>query len=122
MAGCGGLGEETRHGDLTDLVCFEALNEASQSLETARRNYSRAAHELAQSREKLDHVVESAYRQQSFRPIEALFVEEEAALAVYEQAVAELAQAEGRWCALRMAFAYEQELMRAGAFAQHRLN
>ncbi len=114
--------EDARHGELTHLVCLEALNEASRRLEIARASYSRAAHELAVSREKLDHVVERAYQEQSFRPIEALFVEEEAALAVYEQAVAELARAEGRWWALRMAFAYEQELMRAGAFAQHRLN
>lgn len=110
------------NGDLTSLVCLEAYNEAYSRLEAARVNYSKAAHALAVSREKLDHVVERAYRQQSFSPIEALFVEEEAALAVYEEAVAELARAEGRWWALRMAFAYEQELMRAGAPARHQLN
>jgi hypothetical protein len=113
---------ETYNGDLTHLVCLEAYNEASSRLEAARVRYSRAAHALAVSREKLDHVVERAYQQQSFSPIEALFVEEEAALAVYEDAVAELASAEDRWWALRMAFAYEQELMRAGEPSRHRLN
>jgi hypothetical protein len=98
---------------LTNLVCLEAFNEAYRDLESARLRYSKAANDLAVSREKLDYVVECAYRQQSFGPIEALFTEEEAALAVYEEAVAGLAQAEGRWWALRMALAYEQELMRA---------
>jgi hypothetical protein len=110
------------YGDLTNLVCLEAYKEAHSRLEAARVRYSRAAHALAVSREKLDHVVECAYRQQSFSPIEALFVEEEAALGIYEEAVAELARAESRWWALRMAFAYEQELMRAGAPARHQLN
>lgn len=66
--------------------------------------------------------MERAYHQQSFSPIEDLFLEEEAALAVYEEAVAELAQAEDRWWSLRMAFAYEQELMRAGDSPGLRLN
>ncbi|RDI58523.1 hypothetical protein DES45_10544 [Microvirga subterranea] len=113
---------EVRHGDLTHLVCLDAYNEASSRLESARVRYTKAARALAVSREKLDHVVERAYQQQSFSPIEDLFVEEEAALAVYEEAVAELARAEGRWWSLRMAFAYEQEQMRAGNPPERRLN
>jgi len=107
---------------VTHLVCLDVYNEASNRLEAARKNYTRAAHALAVSREKLDHVVELAYQQQSFSPIEDLFVEEEAALAVYEAAVAELTDAEARWWAMRMAFAYEQELMRSGGEARPRLN
>lgn len=113
---------ENGHGDLTCLVCLDALNEACRELETARLNCGKASSALATSREKLDQVVESAFRQQSFRPIEALFCEEEAALAHYEKAVADLARAEGRWWAMRAALAYEQEMMRREAAGCRRLN
>lgn len=116
------LALEKGHGDLTCLVCLDALNEAYRDLESARLEYSKASMALATSREKLDQVVESAFRQQSFRPIEALFCEEEAALADYEKAVAKLAQAEGRWWAMRAALAYEQEMMRRDATGYRRLN
>ena len=107
---------------MTSLICLDLLNEAYRNLEDARRRYTEAAMALTVSREKLDHVLDHAYQQQSFRPIEALFCEEEAALAVYEQAIANLAQAEGRWCALRAALAYEKELLMRGPPLRERLN
>jgi hypothetical protein len=107
---------------LTTLVCLAALSDAYHDLDHARIRCNEASNVLATAREKLEHVLESAYQQQSFRPIEALFCEEEAALAVYEGAVVKLAKAEERWCALRAALAYEKELMIAGDAARRPLN
>jgi hypothetical protein len=113
---------ENGHGELTTLVCLAALSEACRDLDHARIRCKEASHSLATAREKLEHVLERAFQQQSFRPIEALFCEEEEALAVYEEAVARLAEAEGRWCALRAALAYEKELMLASTGSRRQLN
>jgi hypothetical protein len=113
---------ENGHGELTTLVCVAALSEACRDLNHARIRCNEAANVLATAREKLEHVLDRAYQQKSFRPIEALFCEEEAALAVYEEAVARLAEAEGRWCALRAALAYEKEAMVAGTRSHRQLN
>ena len=104
------------------LVCLEALREACRDLENARLRSSKAAHALATVREKLDQVVDLAYQQQSFAPSETLLSEEEAALAVYEKAVARLTEAEGRWCALSAALALEKELMLSGQFSRNQLH
>jgi hypothetical protein len=96
---------------MTDLVCLQVLRESCRTLEEARLRCRQAAHALASIRETLDQAVELAYRQQSFRPINTLFSEEEAALAAYEQAVADLTEAEERWCAVNAALAYEKEWM-----------
>jgi type II secretory pathway component PulK len=110
------------HGDATALVCLSALAEAQQNLNRARRRYSEAALALTISREKLEPVVELAFQQQRFGPIEALFREEEAALNVYENAVAELAQAEERYFILRAALANERTLMLMGPVPRQRMH
>jgi hypothetical protein len=107
---------------VTSLVCFNALREANRELAKAQRRYCLAAHALRTIREKLSQAVEQAYRQQSFGPLGSLFDEEEAALAVYEKAAAEVAEAEERWCILRVALAYEKELMAAGPLSRQQLN
>lgn len=111
-----------RHGDLTDLICLEAMNAAYRDLEEARLKHDKAVHRLVAIRETLDRAVDIAYRRQSFGPIEELFSEEETALSAYEQAVATLNEAERRWLALKVALAYEKELMLAGTSACKRLN
>jgi hypothetical protein len=73
-------------------------------------------------RNKLDQAVEQAYSQQSFRPIMDLACKEEAALAAYERAKTQLAHAEERCSALRVALAYKKKLMMAGPSSCHRLN
>jgi hypothetical protein len=107
---------------LSTLVCLAALSDACRDLDHARIRCNEAANVLATAREKLEHVLERAFQQQSFRPIEALFCEEEAALAAYEDAIATLAKAEGRWCALRAALAYEKELMAKGSSSPRQIN
>ncbi|MBM6584112.1 hypothetical protein ILT44_28340 [Microvirga sp. BT689] len=74
------------------------------------------------AREKLDQVVDTAFEQQSFSPIEALFREEEAALKIYQQASGSLVTIEARWFALRAALAHEQEVMMLGGLPHHRLH
>ena len=96
---------------MTCLVCLPALHEARRNLDRARCHYTQAHNALLNSREKLDQVVDQAFQQQSFRPLAALFYEEEAALALCEQAVARLAAAEERWCAVRAALAIEEAMM-----------
>jgi hypothetical protein len=95
-------------GDVTRLVCFGAFRQATCELEKAQLRYRVAAHNLAAVRETLSQVLDTAYQQQSFGPLNTLFDQEEAALTVYERAVDNLAQAEERWCALRVAMAYER--------------
>jgi hypothetical protein len=73
-------------------------------------------------RNKLDQAVECAYSQQSFRPIMDLACKEEAALAAYERAKTQLAYAEERCSALRVALAYEKKLMMAGPLSRTQLN
>ncbi len=106
---------------MTPLVCLNAFIEAGNDLEQARRRYADAALALTISREKLDQVVDHAFEQQSFRPIEALFCEAEAAQAIYQQAVTSLVTIEERWFALRAALAYEQALMSPGPIPRQRL-
>ncbi len=107
---------------MSDLICLEAFREASLDLEKAQLKYRQAAHDLASIRQELEKALVHAYREQLFGPLNPLFSREEAALALYEQAEAKLTVAEERWCALRVALAYERELMQEGQFAQKRLN
>jgi hypothetical protein len=102
-----------QHGDMTYLVCLDALFEACHDLE---------AHTLATIREALDQVLDLACQQQSFAPLNKLFDEEEAALAIYEQAVAKVREAEVRWSALCVAFAYEKERMLSAQSPLSRMN
>ncbi|MFC4172997.1 hypothetical protein ACFOYU_13150 [Microvirga sp. GCM10011540] len=99
---------------MTDLLCLKALDEACRDLKEARFRYAEAALALAQARGKLEQVVDKAFEQKRFRPIEALFCEEEAALKVYEEAVAALTRIEERCCILRLALAHERMLMVIG--------
>jgi hypothetical protein len=107
---------------VTNLICLEAFREATRELEEAELRYRQAAHDLASIRAELEKALEYAYREQSFGPLDPLFSREEAALAQYEQAVSKLTQAEERWCALRVALAYERELMQEAQLARRRLN
>jgi hypothetical protein len=113
---------EKQHGDITYLVCLDALFEAYRVLEEARLKCREAAHTLATIRETLDPTVDLAYQQQSFGPLNNLFDEEEAALADYEQAVVKVSEAEGRWSALSVALAYEKERMTKAQLARGRMN
>lgn len=112
--------QEASLGDLTCLICLDALAQASQDLKDARCRYAQAA--LTVVREKLEQVISRAFAQQSFGPIEALFCEEEAARRAYEEAVAQLTQAEERCLTLRAALASEQALMLMGALPRQRLH
>lgn len=98
-------------------MCLEAFREACREVEETQREYRQAVHDLANVREKLEQALDLAYREQSFGPLDPLFSKEEAALALYEQAAAKLTEAEERWCALRVALAYERELMQGAAVA-----
>jgi hypothetical protein len=109
-------------GNVTGLVCFAAFHEASRTLEKAQLRYRVASYALAAVRERLSQALDRAYQHQSFGPLSVLFDEEEAALATYERAGAKLAEAEERWCALRVALAYEKDLMRVGPLPRQRLN
>jgi hypothetical protein len=114
--------QEKQHGDITYLVCLDALFEAYRDLEEARLKCREAAHTLATIRETLDQTVELAYQQQSFGPLTNLFDEEEAALAVYERTVVKVGEAEGRWSALSVALAYEKERMMAAQLPRSQMN
>jgi hypothetical protein len=107
---------------MTSLVCLEALHQAYRDLEQARLRWREAADTLAAIRETLGQTVDLAYEQQSFGPLGTLFDDEEAALAVYEQAVSTLADAEERWFALNAALAREKELMLKGQISRSRMN
>jgi hypothetical protein len=116
------VGAENGHGDMTSLVCLDAFYAADQELEQARLRWREAAETLTTIRKMLGQAVDLAYEQQSFGPLNALFDEEEVALAVYEQGVFSLAEAEERWFALRAALAYEKERMAAGPMPRGRMN
>ncbi len=116
------LCQENRLGDVTHLICLEAFREATRELEEAELRCRQAAHDLASIRAKLEQALDHAYREQSFGPLEPLFSKEEAALVLYEQTEARLAVAEERWCALRVALAYERELMQEAQLPHKRLN
>jgi hypothetical protein len=107
---------------MTSLVCLDALRDAIEEVERAQIRCREASHALARVREKLDQAVEQAYGQQSFVPLGNLFDEEEAVLAVYEQAKAHLISAEARWRNLGAALAYEKEQMMAGRLLGKWLN
>jgi len=87
------------HGSVTLLVCLSAFAEAQRELERARSRAAEAALVLAKCRHKLDQVVDHAFRQQKFSPIEALFCEEEAARRAYKWAAKRLVRSKGRWFA-----------------------
>jgi hypothetical protein len=72
--------------------------------------------------EKLEQVVEQAFAQQRFSPIEDLFREKEAALKVHESAMAQLVKAEERYFSLRAVLAYERELALKGPLPRKRLH
>ena len=107
---------------MTNLICLEAFREATRELEEAELRCRRAAHDLASIRAKLEQALDHAYREQSFGPLDPLFSKEEAALVEYEQAASKLTEAEERWCALRVALAYEKELMQEGQLSLKRMN
>jgi hypothetical protein len=112
--GCSLRAEEKQHGDVTYLICLDALHAAYRDLKQARIERREAAHALATIRETLDQVLELAYQRQSFGQLTNLFDEEEAALAVYEQSVAKIRELEGRWSAVSLTLAYEKERTMAG--------
>jgi hypothetical protein len=103
-------------------MCLEAFREATRELEEAQLKYRQAAHDLTSVREKLEQALDHAFQEQSFGPLNPLFTKEETALALYEQATAKLTEAEERWCALRVALAYEEKLMREGQPSRKQLN
>jgi len=113
---------ENDHGDITHLVCLDALRGSIGEVEKAQIRYREASQALARVRWTLYQAVEQAYEQQSFKPIGRLFDEEEAALAVYEQAKAQLISAEERWREVGAALAYEKEQMLVGPLPRKRLN
>ena len=117
---CFGQVQEKGHGDVTNLVCLDALHEAYRELEQARLRWREAADALATIRNTLGQAVELASEQQSFGPLGTLFDDEEAALVVYERATSTLAETEERWFALSAALAYEKTLM--GQVPRSRLN
>jgi hypothetical protein len=85
---------EIGHGDMTSLVCLDALHEAYHELEQARLRWREAADAPATIRNRLNQAVDVAYQEQSFSPLGTLFGGEETAQAVYERAVSTLAEAE----------------------------
>jgi hypothetical protein len=107
---------------MTTLICLVAFREASRDLENAQLKCRQAALDLASVHKKLEQALAHAYREQSFGRLNPLFTKEEVALALYEQAAAKLTEAEERWCALRVALAYERELMLEGQPSRKRLN
>ena len=107
---------------MTNFICLEAFREATRELEEAQLKYRQAAHHLASIQGELEQALVHAYREQSFGPLDPLFTKEEAALALYEQAAANLTEVEERWCALRVALAYEEKLTREGQPLRRQLN
>jgi hypothetical protein len=97
-------------------------SERVQQWPSTRSLAREAADTLAAIRETLGQTVDLAYEQQSFGPLGTLFDDEEAALAVYEQAVSTLADAEERWFALNAALAREKELMLKGQVSRSHMN
>jgi hypothetical protein len=95
----------------TPLVCRPELDAAHAELECARAACLAARENLMSVRETLDHVLDEAFLRQSFSPLAHLFREEEAALAVYEDAAVALARAEEWWSAVRGALTLELDLM-----------
>jgi hypothetical protein len=98
-------------GSIADLVCLPALTETLAELERVRSDCKTARNRLMTIRERLDRVLDDAFRRQSFGPLEHLFRAEEAALEAYEHSAAKLAAAKARRCAIRTALAQEREMM-----------
>ena len=70
------------------------LKRAQHWVETARRAGHRAYDALLAARERLDGVVEQAFREQSFRPLEGLFARVEARAVRYRTAMIAVRAAE----------------------------
>ncbi|ANY83580.1 hypothetical protein BB934_35580 (plasmid) [Microvirga ossetica] len=107
---------------LADLVSLAELGEAFTALERARRHRRIARNRVMTIREALDHVLDEAFRRQSFAPLEHLFRREEMALEDYDETVWQMARAEQRWGAVLLALAQECDLMRAGPPTDRRVN
>ena len=107
---------------LADLVSLAELGEAFTALERARRNRRIARNRVMTIREALDHVLDEAFRRQSFAPLEHLFRREEMALENYDETVWQMARAEQHWSAVLLAFAQECDLIRVGPPAVRRMN
>ena len=105
-----------------NLVCLEALREATRDLEEAQLRCRQAALDLARVRKKLEQALDYAFREQSFGRLDPLFTKEEAALALYEQAALNSPKRKNDGCALRVALAYEKELMQEVQPSRKRLN
>jgi hypothetical protein len=113
---------ENGHGDMTSLVCLDALHEAYCELEQARLRWREAADALAAIRNSLNQAVDLAYQQQSFGPLGTLFDDEETAKADYERTVSRLGAAEERWFTLSSALACEKEMMLKEQVSRSRMN
>jgi hypothetical protein len=100
------------HHEISSLITPGLLAEAAADLDRTRCQCTHARERLTAIRERLERVLDDAFREGSFRPIEDLFREEEAALARYEDAAARLAAAREHCAGLRAALAIERELMR----------
>jgi len=103
-------------------ICLNALHEAYRDLEEARVRCRETAHALATIRESLGQVLETAYRQQSFGPLNNLFDEEEAALELYGQSVAKVREMERRWSAMSLALVHEKERLAENQLLSTRAN
>jgi hypothetical protein len=116
MRGCAVRVEpENGHGNMTSLVCLDALHEAYRELEQARFQWRETANAFATIRNRLNQAVNLANTRQSFDPLGTLFGDEEIAKVVYDRAVSKLVKAEERWFALSAALAYEKALMGQGS-------
>lgn len=107
---------------LSDLVCLEELSDAFTALERARRDCAIARNRLMTVREALDRVLDEAFRQQSFAPLEYLFRREELALDDYQETVRQAARVQQHWGAVLLALAHECDPMRMGAGTDRCLN
>ena len=107
---------------LADLVSLAELGEAFTALERARRNRRIARNRVMTIRDALDHVLDEAFRRQSFAPLEHFFRREEVALEDYDETVWQMVRAEQHWSAVLLALAQECDLMRAGPATDRRLN
>ncbi len=110
------------HESVTVLVFLSAFVEVQRDLDRARRAVAEAKLALTICREKLDCVVDHAFAQRKFGPIETLFREEEAARKVCERAMKHLARSEERWVSMRAALASEEEQAQAWPILRHRLH
>jgi hypothetical protein len=101
------------------LVSQAAVDDALTELWVADIGCRWARARLATIRERLDRVLDDAYRHQSFASLETLFLEEEAALAEHELWKLRHRSAELRCLALRAAMACERDMMASGSIQHH---